>query len=334
MARPSPFTFSITPPTIGDPSFATEAQTVWGELPSAFNYMEAMADFLQTDFATELANGSAAAPSMAFASDLDTGLYRPGANQLATSTGGTRRTLLSNTAFQVDVPITGVAVTQSSTDTTSGRLLKVRDFGLGETTAGGSLADFSATNTPVGFYRYVNTTPNVGDKPAAFSGFGIMQVERYDGNGIKQTITDAIGGVKTAIRTSSGGVFGPWELEYHTGNIVGTVANTGGVNTGAAFEFGSTASGYYQKTADGMLKCWGRFTASSSAEVDVVYPAAFVLATDLSISLTAVSGAAFSVSAKATASSTTGFSAAAWRGDISGTRVSTLVHYTTTGRWK
>lgn len=229
--------------------------------------------------------------------------------------------------------ITGTAVTQSVTDTTAGRLLKVRDFGLGQTLAGNTVPDFSDATTPVGFYRYISTTPNVGDAPDGFSGFGYMAVERYDGNSITQKITDAIGDVKTAIRKSSGGVFGPWEVEYHTGNIVGTVASVGGANTGAGFEFGSTASGYYQKTADGQMKCWGRFTSSTSAEVDIVYPAAFVTAADLSIELTAVSAAAFSLSAKPSSSSTTGFSAAAWRGDT-GTRVASLVHYTTTGRWK
>jgi len=230
--------------------------------------------------------------------------------------------------------ITGTAVTQSTTDTTGGRLLKVRDFGLGQILSGNTLADFSDTGTPVGFYRYINATPNVADKPSGFSDYGYMTVERYDGNGIVQKITDAVGSdVKTAIRRASGGVFGSWVVEYHTGNIVGTVANVGGANTGAGFEFGSTASGYYQKTADGQMKCWGRFTSSASAEVDVVYPASFIIGTDLSLTFGVISAATFSISAKGSASSQTGFSAAAWRGDTA-TRVATAVHWTCTGRWK
>jgi hypothetical protein len=229
--------------------------------------------------------------------------------------------------------ITGTAVTQSTTDTTAGRLLKVRDFGLGQTLSGNTLADFSATDTPVGFYRYINTTPNVGDAPDGFSGFGYMTVERYDSDDIVQKITDTTGDIKTAIRRADNGVFGSWVVEYHTGNIVGTVANVGGANTGAGFEFGSTASGYYQKTADGQMKCWGRFTSSASAEVDVVYPAAFVTAIDLSLTFGVISAATFSISAKGSASSQTGFSAAAWRGDTA-TRVAALVHWTCTGRWK
>lgn len=68
-------------------------------------------------------NGTAASPSITFASDLNTGLYRPAADQLAAATNGVLRWLLSTTAFQVNVPITGTAVTQSATDTTAGRLL-------------------------------------------------------------------------------------------------------------------------------------------------------------------------------------------------------------------
>lgn len=38
-----------------------------------------------------LADGSAAAPALAFAADTDTGIYRPGANEIAFVTGGTER---------------------------------------------------------------------------------------------------------------------------------------------------------------------------------------------------------------------------------------------------
>ena len=55
-------------------------------------------------------DGTAALPAFAFASDPDTGLYRAAANQIGMSTGGVQRMLLSSTAMQIDVPITGVAV--------------------------------------------------------------------------------------------------------------------------------------------------------------------------------------------------------------------------------
>jgi len=124
MPRPTTFVFPNDPPVLGDPDFAADAQGYLGAFPDLLTYVEEMADFLQTDFATELANGSAALPSMAFASDLNTGFYRVAADQIGASTGGVRRWLLSNTAFQVDVPITGTAVVSSDTDVTAERLLK------------------------------------------------------------------------------------------------------------------------------------------------------------------------------------------------------------------
>jgi len=123
MPRPATFVFPNPPPVLGDPDFAADAQGYLGAFPDLLTYVEEMADFLQTDFATELANGSAALPSMAFASDLNTGFYREAVDQIGASTGGVRRWLLSNTAFQVDVPITGTAVVANSTDVTAGRLL-------------------------------------------------------------------------------------------------------------------------------------------------------------------------------------------------------------------
>jgi len=67
MPRPATFVFPNPPPVLGDPDFAADAQGYLGAFPDLLTYVEAMADFLQTDFATELANGSAALPSMAFA---------------------------------------------------------------------------------------------------------------------------------------------------------------------------------------------------------------------------------------------------------------------------
>lgn len=78
-----------------------------------------------------LADGSAASPGLRFAADVDTGLCRPAANKIGLVAGGVQRALLSSTTLQVDVALTGTAVTQTTTDTTAGRVLKVGDFGLG-----------------------------------------------------------------------------------------------------------------------------------------------------------------------------------------------------------
>ncbi|MDR7123692.1 DUF2793 domain-containing protein [Pseudotabrizicola sp. 4114] len=68
--------------------------------------------------------GSAAAPALGFAGDVDTGLFRPAADQIGAATGGVLRWLLGNSACQIDVPVTGLAVTQSDADVTAGRLMR------------------------------------------------------------------------------------------------------------------------------------------------------------------------------------------------------------------
>jgi len=66
----------------------------------------------ELDGTLTLEDGTAAAPGLAFTSDLNTGLFRVGADQVAISTGGTSRLAVSTTAVSstlpVDVPLGAV----------------------------------------------------------------------------------------------------------------------------------------------------------------------------------------------------------------------------------
>jgi hypothetical protein len=57
-------------------------------------------------------------------------------------------------------------------------------------------------------------------------------------------------------RERSGAGWSPWRRDYHAGNIIGTVSQSGGVPTGAGFEAGANASGVYVRFADGSQICW------------------------------------------------------------------------------
>ena len=257
MPRPTYIPPPNDPPVVGSPTFAANADGFLSWFPTFGDYNEALADWYQTGFAKELTNGTAALPSMAFANDPDTGLYWAGANTLGFSAGGTRRTLLSNTAMQVDVPITGTAVTQSATDTTVGRVTKTGDGGLLRSSGGLNVADFNAFNTPTGFYNYVGTTPNIASRPAGVSTFGTLLVERYDADNVKQTLTDTVSPYRTYTRTSDNGVWQPWERLITDADIVGTVSQSGGVPTGAVIQRGSNSNGEYVRFADGTMICTG-----------------------------------------------------------------------------
>lgn len=67
--------------------------------------------------------GTAAAPSVSFEADADTGVFRPAADQLGLAVGGVSRAVVTATALQVSVPITGAAVVSSATDVAAGKLL-------------------------------------------------------------------------------------------------------------------------------------------------------------------------------------------------------------------
>ena len=74
--------------------------------------------------------------------------------------------------------ITGTAVTQTATDTTAGRLLKVGDFGLGSVTEP-LITDFTAELVP-GLYRYVEASA-VGAPGTASPYYGTALVLRPSG---------------------------------------------------------------------------------------------------------------------------------------------------------
>ncbi|MBL4918875.1 hypothetical protein [Szabonella alba] len=87
--------------------------------------------YLDGPLARRFGDGTAALPGLAFLTDLDTGLRRPGANRAAIVTGGADRFEVNNAGAILNGLLSGTAVTQNPMDGTSGRLMKVGDFGLG-----------------------------------------------------------------------------------------------------------------------------------------------------------------------------------------------------------
>ena len=96
---------------------------------NAVSLLSTVQSYVDTALAGRFPDGSAGAPSHSFASDTDTGMYRDAADRIGFSAGGARRAFLSTTAMQIDVPVTGTAVTQSPTDDTAGRLMKTGSAG-------------------------------------------------------------------------------------------------------------------------------------------------------------------------------------------------------------
>jgi len=232
-------------------------------------------------------DGTVSEPGIAFLSDINTGFRRPAADQISMVTGGAQRALLSSTALNLTVPITGSAVQSSPTDATAGRVLTVGAFGLGAVGTPANLADLDAITTPAGFHRVINTA--AGTFPEGASLFGVMQVERYSPSDIVQTYkpitADAI-----YTRRYTGGAWQSWGRIYTQASLLGTVSQSGGVPTGAVIERGSNANGDYVRFADGTQICWHTLTIgainvaegagfASAAAVNWTFPAAFAAGT-------------------------------------------------------
>lgn len=114
-----------------------------------------------------IASGTAALPSLAILSDPNTGIYSPGADQLAVATNGTEKLIvLSNgnvgigvslPAYQLQVNAASDAVlsTSNSSSVTSG--------------SRGSIAHLNSANNTCGMFRFAAVTDNVGTEIQFFT---------------------------------------------------------------------------------------------------------------------------------------------------------------------
>ncbi|ETX26453.1 hypothetical protein, partial [Roseivivax isoporae] len=203
--------------------------------------------------------GTAGAPAIAGAGDPDTGLSFPGGNQLRFSAGGAQRALLSSSALNLDVPITGTAVQSSPTDATPGKLLKAAAFGLGDVVgflynSGNDYDD----NAGVGGFVGNNSGSSLPANAPSVRGFVGWQAFTA-GNRGAQFLIGAQGANSDGSQAYFRGLDGDW-AEWRRliddKNLLGTVSQSGGEPTGAIIERGGNSNGQYVKFADGTQLCW------------------------------------------------------------------------------
>lgn len=122
--------------------------------------------------------------------------------------------------------------------------------------------------------------------------------------------------------------------------ILGTVAQSGGVPTGAIMQSGSNANGEFVRLADGRQICTQKFTLSSQAIAagglstgyDWTYPAAFIDKPNMSYSATGSFSYAFTIGAEAVNAAQTPSIYA--RNSATATLTTALtLHMTAIGRW-
>ena len=277
--------------------------------------------------------GTLAAPGLRFTADGDTGLTNPAPNQLGMVTGGVLRALLSNTALNLSVPVTGIAVTQTATDTTAGRLLKANDFGLGGAIQLGAGDDLNAL-TATGFY-YNSTAANTpGNNYPITAAGSLLNIRRSATNWTQRFSSYAGNSLATQVRvferSYGGSGWSPWVEIFHQGTIVGTVSQASGLPTGAVIERGSNANGEYVRFADGLQICTHGLSASASANTTWTFPAAFAAGPRIIPNPNTVAGGA-AIFGNTAGITTTAVDFNAW--NVAGARVATGCNLTAIGRW-
>ena len=205
---------------------------------------------------------------------------------------GAIRAVIGAGGFQVDVPITGLAVTQSSTDATAGRVSRAGDYGWGVLdSAPANIGSWTRTDAPSGVYVFGVTTLNQEAMPPGFASgnFGVVRVERFNATFFKQTVSRIAAANPEELweRRWSNGTWSAWTLIYSQANILGALGQTAGVPTGAVLQHGSSANGQFERLANGWQTCLRADLSAAnvttaegsvfrSADISWTFPAAFL----------------------------------------------------------
>lgn len=224
--------------------------------------------------------------------------YFTGAGALSLTTlTGLARNLLDDTTQSGMQSTLGLVKQTSVTDTTAGALMVVGAFGIGRlydlratVLETGTPADVFSRGAVSGFARGGPDGLNI---PAITgnNAYGVLSVY-----GHWQDSSGAAGAASREFLTTTGrkflqtqtsGSWNQWREVFTTGNILGTVSQTGGVPTGAIIERGSNANGEYVRYADGTQICTnssfaftdrttGNGALFKTADLSWTFPAAFI----------------------------------------------------------
>lgn len=166
-----------------------------------------------------------------------------------------------NVTTPTNTRLIGGAVMANQTDTTTGRLVRTTDFGLGISIV--LLAEDNLDDIVKSGFYYNSTGANAtvaNNYPTTTAGSLIVN-GRDPSRATQIYITYGTSALASGSRmfTRSAGSSGwtAWSEIYHQGSILGTVSRSGGLPTGALLQRGSNANGEFVKFADGTMICTG-----------------------------------------------------------------------------
>jgi len=209
------------------------------------------------------------------------------------------------------------ALTTSAADATANRVLKVGDYGLGGIMP--IIGNASVTDNSIvpGHYTYsdVSAGGSSSGGPAAVTRATLYHRRRSPSGGETQLLIADVPAGQVWVRARETGGWSAWRRLYDQAAVLGGVAQSGGLPTGALIERGSNANGEFVRLADGTQICAHAVTASlaldqpllggfRSAAQTWTYPAGFAVAPALMVTarnLTAFGGVSANVPGTASA---------------------------------
>lgn len=152
-------------------------------------------------------------------------------------------------------------------------LAAIKQFGLGKTLT------YSNTNLNDRVLGWTGATSGAPNSPPNFPSGIVLTLEITTGTDVRCAQFFQSTNEQVYIRHKVPGTPSAWREIFHTGNIVGTVSESGGVPTGSIIERGSNANGQYTKFADGSLLCYRNIQLTQAQDYQMLatwtFPAAF-----------------------------------------------------------
>ncbi|ASP23570.1 ribonuclease III (plasmid) [Antarctobacter heliothermus] len=146
-------------------------------------------------------------------------------------------------------------------------------------------------------------------------------------DGASGTVSGAA--VQNAPTDTGAGKLARADYAYGPGNLLGGVAQAGGIPTGAVLESGTNANGSYLRLADGTQICWQQMPSSAAGQTLWLYPAGFAAGSVPIIQATAQVQTAHFASTGAPSAAGVNFSV--W--GLSAARVAYATGLLAIGRW-
>ncbi len=262
----------------GQAYFCFPTMSLAGDLAAAFRAIQSeFQDKIDTALAGIYPFGTSGAPGLRFQGDADTGMRRIASNRLGLVTGGIDALTLENGLAG------GSAVQSNALAATAGLLLRTGAFGLGETGAAPHVDDLDTTGLPTGFYRYTGGT--LGTRPngvGSGTNGGVLVIRANATSFVQFLWRNHDGTTGIYHRKYKDLAWSDWVELYNNTTIVGTVAESSGVPTGAIIESASNANGNYIRHADGTQICSHQlelpYAAAARLGAFWTYPAQFAAA--------------------------------------------------------